>query len=66
MVFSSQIKVILKLLFNAGVGAVILYLSSIVMVPLGISVGINIFTLVISAFLGIPGVITLFAIQAIL
>ena len=66
MVFSNQIKGILKLLFKAGMGAVMIYLSNIVMAPLGISVGINIFTLITSAFLGIPGVVSIYAIQAIL
>lgn len=66
MVFSSQVKVILKLLSNALVGAVIIYLANFAMAPLGISVGINIYTLGISALLGIPGVISILASMAIL
>jgi len=66
MIFSSYIKKISVLLLKAGVGALVIYMSNILMAPLGISVGINIFTLIISAFLGLPGIILIYAVQAVL
>lgn len=66
VIFLEPIKKIFKILLNGIIGLVLIYLSNLIFVPLGISVGINIFTLAISAFLGFPGVVAVFAIQAIL
>lgn len=66
IIFSNTIKKIIKLLFNGILGGIIIYLSNPILLPLGINVGVNIFTLLISAFLGLPGLIVIFIIQAIL
>lgn len=66
IIFSNIIKKIIKLLFNGILGGIIIYLSNAIFIPLGINVGVNIFTLLISAFLGLPGLIVIFIIQAIL
>lgn len=66
IIFFNPLKKLLKFILNGLFGIIIIYLYNTLFAFLGVNVGINIFTVLISAFLGIPGVIVVFAIQAIL
>ncbi len=68
IIFSNVIKKILKFIFNGLIGVVTIYLLNefFVLIGISINVGINIFTLAISALLGLPGVLLTFAIQTVL
>lgn len=59
------IKIILKLIINGIVGGITLLLINFLGGFIGLTIGINPVTAVIVGFLGVPGVILLFIIQAI-
>lgn len=56
-IFIKPIKFILKLLLNSAIGLLIFFALSYFGKLIGLIVNINIFNIVISAILGIPGVI---------
>ncbi len=60
------LKVILKLIYNAIIGGIILWLLNLVGGLIGISVAINPVTALIVGFLGIPGIILILILQFIL
>lgn len=66
MLFINPIKKIVKFILNGVYGIFIIYLFNILLPFIELNVGINIFTFIISALLGIPGVIAIFVIQFIL
>lgn len=66
MLFINPIKKIIKFILNGLLGIFIIYLFNILLPFIELNVGINIFTFIISALLGIPGVIAIFVIQFIL
>lgn len=66
MLFINPIKKIVKFILNGFFGVFIIYLFNILLPFVELNVGINIFTFIISALLGIPGVIAIFVIQFIL
>ena len=64
--FKTSIKWALKLLFNALIGFVALFLLNYVGAPLGISLNLNWFNAVVTGILGVPGVILLLLIKYLL
>lgn len=58
------IKIILKLIINGIVGGITLLLINFLGGFIGLTIGINPVTAVIVGFLGVPGVVLLFIIQA--
>lgn len=66
MLFINPIKKIVKFILNGVFGIFIIYLFNILLPFIELNIGINIFTFIISALLGIPGVIAIFVIQFIL
>lgn len=55
--FISPIKFILKFLLNSVIGVLILFLISFLGKFIGLLININIFNIIVSAILGIPGII---------
>lgn len=53
------IKLLWKLLINSGIGMVLLLLTNYLGTFFGLSIPINILTVLIAGFLGIPGVLLL-------
>lgn len=66
VIFFNPLKQILKMILNGILGGFLIYLSNTVFLSLGFNVGLNIITLSVSTFLGLPGTIALFIIQSIL
>ena len=62
----NQFDVILKLIGRIITGMVTIFLLNFVFSPLGIGLGMNVVTLLVSGVLGFYGVVALYAIQAIL
>lgn len=58
-IFSWPLKILLKLVINAVLGAVLLIIVNIVGSYFNFYIGINAITALIAGFLGIPGVIFL-------
>lgn len=57
--FIMPIKKILKLIFNSILGGIIIYLINIVGSTFNFHIGLNIYTALVTGFLGIPGVVLL-------
>ncbi len=57
------LKMGLKLLGNAVVGGLILAIFNVIGSFWGIAIGINVFTVFLTGFLGIPGIILLLVLQ---
>lgn len=60
-VFVKPIKFLLKSAVGGIAGSAALYLCNVIAAPLGFSVGINLYTSSICAFLGIPGFLLIIA-----
>ena len=56
-------KLVIRLLFNAAVGGVLLWLVNLIGHQFGLSVPINPITALIAGFLGVPGVVLVVALQ---
>jgi len=66
IIFAKKMRFILRLLLNACLGAVLIFVINFFTGMFNFSVGVNPMTVLISAVLGVPGVMSLFLIQAIL
>lgn len=67
MVFSKPLKLLLRVGINAAAGSAIVYGLNLVLGPLtGLEIGLNIVTIAVLGVLGLPGIVALFAVQAIL
>lgn len=66
MLFINPLKKIIRFLLNGIFGMFIIYLVNMLLPFTQLNVGINIFTFTISALLGVPGIVSMFVIQAIL
>ena len=62
----SQFDMILKFLGRALAGMVAIFLLNFIFNPLGIGLGMNLITLLVSGMLGFYGVVALYAVQAVL
>ena len=60
------LKIILKFLYNAIIGGIVLWLLNLVGGLIGITVAINPVTALIVGFLGVPGLILILLLQFIL
>lgn len=60
-VFVKPIKFLLKSAFGGIVGSAALYLCNVIAAPFGFSVGINLYTAAVCAFLGVPGFLLVLA-----
>ena len=58
-IFILPLKFILKMLINSILGVILLFLINTIGTYIGFHIGINIVTILIVAFLGIPGIILL-------
>lgn len=61
--FFVPFKFIVRLLFNAAVGGVTLWLANLLGTQFGVTVPINPVTALIAGFLGVPGVVLILALQ---
>ena len=59
-------KMLLRFLFNGLLGGVLLMLINLFGSPLGLQIAINPLTAMMAGLLGIPGVVTIMALQSIL
>jgi inhibitor of the pro-sigma K processing machinery len=62
-VFYFPLKIIGSFLINSLVGGIMLFLFNTVGALWGVSIGINIFTAIITGILGIPGILLLLLLQ---
>lgn len=65
-ILAAPMKLVFKLLINAGLGFVILFVVNFFGDLVGISLGMNWINALIVGFLGVPGVILLLIIQLLL
>lgn len=61
--FFKPIKLLWKLIFNSAVGLIILLLINVVGASFSFMIPVNIITVLIAGFLGIPGVLLLVCFQ---
>lgn len=59
------IKIIIKLIINGIIGGITLLIINFIGEFVGLTIGINPVTAIVAGFLGIPGIVLLFIIQAI-
>lgn len=64
--FIKPLKVLFRLLLNLAFGGAVLFAINLAGGVLGIKPGINLFTSAVAGFLGIPGVLLLFALKVFL
>lgn len=64
--FIKPLKLFFKLLINLAFGAVMIYIINFAGGVLGIKLGINFFTSAVSGFMGLPGIIMLYAVKVFL
>ncbi|MDI6871417.1 MAG: pro-sigmaK processing inhibitor BofA family protein [Bacillota bacterium] len=57
------LRFIVRLLFNAAVGGVLLWLANLIGRHIGVSIPINPITALLAGFLGVPGVVLVVAVQ---
>jgi len=65
-VFILPIKWIARLIGNSLLGLILLWIVNLIGTNFNFSIGINIFTILLSGILGIPGVILLIIVQLII
>ncbi|HOQ10604.1 MAG TPA: pro-sigmaK processing inhibitor BofA family protein [Syntrophomonadaceae bacterium] len=65
-VFMKPIKLLWKLLFNSAVGLILLLLANYIGGYLHFSLPINIITVLIAGFLGLPGILLLVCFQLLM
>lgn len=65
-VFMKPIKLLWKLVFNSAVGIVLLMVVNYIAAYLDFSLPINIITVLIAGFLGIPGILLLICFQLLI
>ncbi|OPJ64663.1 pro-sigmaK processing inhibitor BofA family protein [Clostridium oryzae] len=65
-IFTWPLKIAAKILVNGFIGLVLLILSNFLGSFFGISIGINLVTILIAGFCGIPGVVLLLFVKLIL
>lgn len=57
------LRLVIRLLFNAAVGGLLLWIANLLGRYIGVSVPINPITALLAGFLGVPGVVLVVAIQ---
>ncbi len=65
-VFGKALKTLIKVGFKSILGTIAIFTADFFLSPIGFSVGINIFTALVTGVLGIPGFIMLYALNWIL
>ncbi|NLJ72338.1 MAG: pro-sigmaK processing inhibitor BofA [Syntrophomonadaceae bacterium] len=65
-VFLKPLKLLWKILFNSALGLILLLVVNYLGAFFGFKIGINIITVLIAGFLGIPGLILLVCFQLLL
>ncbi len=65
-VIMQPVKLLWKLVINSLVGLILLILVNYISNPFGFELDVNIFTVLIAGFLGIPGLILLICFQLLL
>ncbi len=66
IMFGKPIKAVIMLVFRSIIGAAAIFAADFLLSPIGLSVGINLFTAFVTGILGIPGFIMLYALTLIL
>jgi len=64
--FSERFKIIGKFIFNGVIGSVGIYIINYIFSSIGLFVGINVITFIVVGVLGIPGIVSLYIINAFL
>lgn len=65
MIFSKPIKALAKFCLNGILGVSALFIGNFILAPTGFVIGINLFTAIFTAVLGIPGVLCLYFLKLI-
>lgn len=65
MIFSKPLKILANLCLNGILGISALFIGNFILAPTGFVVGINLFTAIFTAILGIPGVLCLYFLKLI-
>jgi pro-sigmaK processing inhibitor BofA len=65
-VVMKPVKLLWKILVNSLIGLILLILVNYISTPFGFELHINIFTVLIAGFLGIPGIVLLICFQLLL
>jgi len=60
----NPMKFLTRAVIQAGAGALIILFLNFILSPLNLSIGINAVTLAIAGFLGLPGLASLYVLQA--
>ena len=66
MIFAKPIKTIARVFIQAVIGSALMYITNFVLSPFAIFVGVNALTAFIVGVLGLPGLFTLYILQAFL
>lgn len=66
IILGKPLKALVLLIIRSIIGAVAIFTADFILSPLGLAVGINCFTALVTGFLGIPGFIMLYALSFIL
>jgi inhibitor of the pro-sigma K processing machinery len=66
MLFGRAVKALARLICRSAVGAVAIFAVDFLLSPMGLFVGINAVTALITGVLGIPGLVMLYAVRWIL
>lgn len=66
LIFAKPIKTLAKICINSVIGVSALFITNFLLAPIGLGVGINAVTALITGILGIPGFISLYLINYIL
>ncbi len=64
--FSKPIKTIARIFVQGIIGSTFMFVLNFLLIPLKISVGINVLTAFIIGVLGLPGLVTLYILQVML
>lgn len=62
-ILNSKFRIFAKYIFKAGIGGAAIYGINILLSGFGFFVGINIFTIVVATFLGVPGIAMLYGLS---
>lgn len=66
VLFGRPIKALIKLIIRSAIGAAAIFAADFLLSPIGLAVGINGFTALVTGLLGIPGFIMLYTLTWIL
>lgn len=66
IMFSKQIKVVVRVLLQGGIGIAAVYILNFLLSPFSLAVGVNIINGIFMGVLGIPALVSLYILQVML